>query len=103
VESTQNVPDTSRISFTALYTGYVWYKHGLSDEILKTEQGAWLYRSLKPFNALANRLSPGLSLETMLLQRHALIDHFLTEAIAENGSLQIIEVAAGLSPRGLRV
>ncbi|MBO6851614.1 MAG: class I SAM-dependent methyltransferase, partial [Marinobacter sp.] len=31
--------DSSGISFTALYTGAVWHRNGLSDDVLSTEQG----------------------------------------------------------------
>ncbi len=39
---------------------------------------------------------------TMLLQRHRMIDERLENAIRNHGVTQVIEVAAGLSPRGLR-
>ena len=35
--------DSSGISFTALYTGAVWHRYGLSDDVLATDQGRWLY------------------------------------------------------------
>ncbi len=42
------------------------------------------------------------TLESYLLARHRAIDSLLTTAIEEHGIRQVIEVAAGLSPRGWR-
>lgn len=95
-------PDTSRISFTALYTGQVWQRHGLGDPALDTWAGSLLYGAVAPFNLLGGWLRRGLDLETMLLHRHKLIDHLLDAAIHESGVRQIVEVAAGMSPRGIR-
>jgi O-methyltransferase involved in polyketide biosynthesis len=44
----------------------------------------------------------GPTLEDFLLARHDLIDHHLTELIESGKATQIIEIAAGLSPRGSR-
>ncbi|RMF12518.1 MAG: class I SAM-dependent methyltransferase [Candidatus Dadabacteria bacterium] len=96
-----DAPDTSRISFTAHYTGHVWRRHGLGDAALATWQGQVLFGALTPFNKLGNRLQPGLNLEAMLLQRHRIIDALLEQAIT-GGATQVVEIAAGLSPRGLR-
>jgi O-methyltransferase involved in polyketide biosynthesis len=60
-----------------------------------------MYHALRGPNALAHRA--GLpSLEGMLLARHRLIDLRLQHAIDTGEITQIIEVAAGLSPRGWR-
>jgi O-methyltransferase involved in polyketide biosynthesis len=95
-------PDTSRISFTALYTGQVWQRHGLGDPVLESLPARVLHALLIPLNATGGWLRQGFDLETVLLQRHKLIDHFLEEAIAAHGVRQVVEVAAGLSPRGIR-
>ena len=89
----------ARISPTAHYTGYVWYRAGLSDRALVTPGGAFLYRVLVPVNAVTYRLG-GSSLERMLLARHTLIDRFLTAAIETGEVGQVLEIGAGLSPRG---
>jgi O-methyltransferase involved in polyketide biosynthesis len=92
-------PET--ISPTAHYTGYVWYAHGHSHEAFATREGRLMYHALRAPNAIAERVKLP-TLEGMLLARHRLIDLRLALAI-ETGSIgQIVEVAAGLSPRGWR-
>jgi O-methyltransferase involved in polyketide biosynthesis len=87
------------ISPTAHYTGYVWYRHGLSHPALATPQGRALYEALRPFNFGSHALG-GPTLEGLLLARHRAIDGLLDEAIVSGRVGQVIEVAAGLSPRG---
>lgn len=94
-------PDSSGISFTALYTGQVWTAHGLSAPGFSTLRGRLLYRSLAPFEYLSQVLVGG-NLRSFLLQRHYLIDHLLRQAIARDGVTQVLEIACGLSPRGYR-
>lgn len=89
------------ISPTAHYTGYVWFRNGLSDPALATAQGRVLFEALQP-SMLASRTLGGPTLEGYLLARHIAIDGLLTRAIEQDGITQVIEVAAGLSPRGLR-
>src|SRR5690242_18701537 len=92
---------SERISPTAHYTGYVWYAHGQSDDAFATPAGRLMYRALRAPNAAAHAI--GLpTLEGMLLARHRLIDLRLTQAIDAGEIAQVIEVAAGLSPRGWR-
>jgi O-methyltransferase involved in polyketide biosynthesis len=92
-------PET--ISPTAHYTGYVWYAHGLSHDAFATRTGRMMYQALRSPNALA--LAAGWpSLEGMLLARHRLIDLRLAAAIDAGEISQIVEIAAGLSPRGWR-
>jgi O-methyltransferase involved in polyketide biosynthesis len=92
-------PET--ISPTAHYTGFVWYAHGWSHDAFATRTGRLMYHALRGPNAVAQRL--GLpSLEGMLLARHRLIDLRLQQAIDAGEITQIIEIAAGLSPRGWR-
>lgn len=89
------------ISPTAHYTGYVWYAHGQSHDAFATPAGRRMYRALHGPNVLAQRI--GLpSLEGMLLARHRLIDLRLAQAIDAGEIQQVIEIAAGLSPRGWR-
>jgi O-methyltransferase involved in polyketide biosynthesis len=89
------------ISPTAHYTGYVWYAHGWSDDAFATRTGRLMYQALRAPNAIAQRLGMP-SLEGMLLARHRLIDLRLQQAIDDGEITQIIEIAAGLSPRGWR-
>ena len=92
---------SAKISPTAHYTGYVWFINGLSDERLKTKQGAFLYKLLQPLMKYSAKRG-GPVLKDFLLARHQLIDLRLQEAIESGTIRQIIEIAAGLSPRGLR-
>jgi O-methyltransferase involved in polyketide biosynthesis len=92
-------PET--ISPTAHYTGYVWYAHGHSHDAFVTRTGRFMYRALRSANVLAQRLGMP-SLDGMLLARHRLIDLRLEQAIEAGEIQQVIEIAAGLSPRGWR-
>jgi O-methyltransferase involved in polyketide biosynthesis len=95
-------PDGSQaISPTAHYTGYVWARNGLSPPELATLEGRVLFESLRPPMILSGLLGGG-TLETYLLARHRAIDALLERAIEERGVTQVIEVAAGMSGRGLR-
>ncbi|MCS6985506.1 MAG: class I SAM-dependent methyltransferase [Leptospiraceae bacterium] len=92
---------TPHISPTAHYTGAVWYAHGLSYEELRTSQGEFYLHALRLLNPLLE-WNYGVSLENMLLQRHLLLNYLLERAIQEKQIAQVVEVASGFSPRGLR-
>ena len=91
--------DTSRISVSALYTGHVWFRHGLSLPELYSFKGKLSYGALMPVNALIRAVA-GADIETFLLERHVIIDELLTRAIENQGVCQVVEIAAGMSPRG---
>jgi O-methyltransferase involved in polyketide biosynthesis len=94
-------PHPETISPTAHYTGYVWFAHGHSHEAFATRKGRLMYQVLRAPNVAAQAV--GLpTLEGMLLARHRLIDLRLAQAIEAGEIRQIVEVAAGLSPRGWR-
>lgn len=93
--------DSSGISFTAYYTGEVWRQHGLSSEVFNTPQGKTLYYLGQPFEKVARAVA-GFSTQTTLLQRHHIIDYVVRKAIQEQGVTQVVEIACGLSPRGVR-
>ncbi len=93
--------DSARISPTAHYTGYVWARNGLSHPELSSLEGRALFESLRPLLMLS-RVLGGASLESYLLARHLAVDKLLERAIEEHRVTQVIEVAAGLSPRGWR-
>lgn len=97
----KNKNDTSSISFTAHYTGYVWHHYGLSEAAFATAQGHLYFSLLLPFEFLARRVL-GSDIKTTLLQRHALIDRELENMLARHPDLQVLELACGLSPRGHR-
>lgn len=92
-------PET--ISPTAHYTGYVWFAHGHSHEAFATPTGRLMYHALHAPNVIAQRARLP-TIEGMLLARHRLIDLRLMLAIETGAIGQVVEVAAGLSPRGWR-
>jgi O-methyltransferase involved in polyketide biosynthesis len=94
--------DTSRISPTAYYTGYVWVANSLAPAAFGTSRGRLFYSSLKPVMALGRRGFFGLTLEDLLVQRHRIIDTILTDAISTQGVRQVVEVPGGLTGRGVR-
>jgi O-methyltransferase involved in polyketide biosynthesis len=95
------VSGSNAISPTAHYTGYVWARNGLSHPALSTREGEVLFASLQPA-MLASRALGGPSLEPYLLARHQAIDARVEQAIESGTATQVLEVAAGLSPRGWR-
>ncbi len=91
----------SRISPTAHYTGYVWYRNGLSHPAFRTNLGRSLYFALAPLNRASQRLG-GPTLPGLLLARHRAMDEILEREIETGKIGQVVEIAAGLSPRGTR-
>lgn len=89
----------TRISPTADYTSYVWVQAGLSESAFATRRGFVLYNLLRPMNRGAHLIGWP-SLDDLLLARHRAIDQLLSRAIEEGRVGQVLEVAAGLSPRG---
>jgi len=98
INNEQEEFDTSRISISAHYTGFVWYKHGLSHKGFVTGMGRAAYNVLRPVNALL-KVFAGADIDTFLLQRHYVLDYLVEEKINE-GYEQVVELAAGLSSRG---
>jgi len=94
-------PHPETISPTAHYTGYVWIAHGHSHQAFATRAGRLMYQALRAPGAMG-RVAGLPTLEGMLLARHRLIDLRLTQAIDAGEVSQVVEVAAGLSPRGWR-
>jgi O-methyltransferase involved in polyketide biosynthesis len=96
---TQSSARSARISPTAYATGYFWYKHGLSHPALATPRGKRLDR---PFALLMRVLGRDV-FQNLMLARHTAIDALLTRAIEDGRVTQVIEIAAGLSGRGVRM
>jgi O-methyltransferase involved in polyketide biosynthesis len=92
---------SARLSPTAHFTGHVWYRNGLGDPALRTRAGQLMVAAFSPIDRAA-RLAGGPALEDVLLGRHRAIDERLELAIERGEVQQVLEVAAGLSPRGLR-
>ena len=89
------------ISFTAHYTGYIWFQEGISHAALASNKGRWLAKLVGPLETWAENII-GDSMRSTLRQRHALIDRQLDHFLAEHPDAQILEIATGLSPRGWR-
>jgi O-methyltransferase involved in polyketide biosynthesis len=91
--------ESDAISPTAHYTGYTWFAHGMSHPALVTPHGRLLYGIVSPARAVLKVVGMPTA-QALLLARHQLIDLMLERAIDEGRVTQVIEVAAGLSPRG---
>jgi O-methyltransferase involved in polyketide biosynthesis len=89
------------ISPTALYTGTVWRRNGLSHPAFATFAGTALWTGLVGPRRAAARLGAP-DLDALLLARHHSIDTLLEQAIDSGEVSQVVEIAAGLSPRGWR-
>ncbi len=89
------------ISPTALYTGTVWRRNGLSHPAFATFAGSALWTGLVGPRRAASLLGAP-DLDTMLLARHHSIDTLLEKAIDAGEISQVVEIGAGLSPRGWR-
>lgn len=96
---TQQLSKHRHISFTAHYTGYIWYQMGISHEALATAKGKSLAYLVHPIESWAEKYVGG-SMRTTLKQRHTMLDHHLEQLIQESPDLQVLEIACGLSPRG---
>jgi O-methyltransferase involved in polyketide biosynthesis len=92
----------ARISPTAHYTSYVWFANGMSHPALTSRLGHALYRAVRPLDRAHDLLTRAGNLESMLLARHRLIDRLLGDAIESGRVRQVVEIAAGMSPRGFR-
>lgn len=91
----------SRISPTAHYTGMVWARNGLSHPALESFRGRAMYTLLQPVVRVARRAGVP-DVDQFLLTRHRLIDARLAQAVESGAITQVVEIAAGLSPRGWR-
>ncbi|NNP73152.1 leucine carboxyl methyltransferase [Acinetobacter defluvii] len=87
------------ISFTAHYTGYIWYQMGISHPLLATSKGKSLAFIANPIETWAEKYVGG-SMRTTLKDRHIMLDDTLKQLIERYPDLQVLEIAAGLSPRG---
>lgn len=96
---TQQLSKHRHISFTAHYTGYIWYQMGISHPALATAKGKTLAALVHPIESWAEKYVGG-SMRTTLKQRHSILDSHLKELIEQHPNLQVLEIACGLSPRG---
>jgi hypothetical protein len=70
---------SAHISPSAHYIGYVWGRQQLAELAFVTDLGRRMHGLLRPITWGA-RVSFGIDLESLLLQRHLLIDARLTDA-----------------------
>ncbi|KKW81127.1 leucine carboxyl methyltransferase [Acinetobacter sp. AG1] len=96
---TQQLSKHRHISFTAHYTGYIWYQMGISHPALATTKGKTLAALVHPIESWAEKYVGG-SMRTTLKQRHTMLDTHLEQLIKQYPNLQVLEIACGLSPRG---
>lgn len=89
------------LSVTALYTAGAWAWAGLSGaELFASEDSRRVFDATNAALALARPFQRDpRSLKHALLHRHAMIDHLL----GASGARQVLELAAGLSRRGVAV
>ena len=66
--------DSSRISPTAHYTGQVWQRNGLAPPELDTLTGRLMFQALRAPRWPGASGPGGVTLATLLLQRHRIID-----------------------------
>lgn len=95
----QQLSKHRHISFTAHYTGYIWYQMGISHPLLATAKGKSLAYIAHPIESWAEKYVGG-SMRTTLKARHTMLDDHLKQLIEQYPNLQVLEIAAGLSPRG---
>lgn len=93
--------DSEKVSPTAYATGYFWYRHGLSHPGFLIPEGRRMDRRFRLLMGLVKAVS-GVSIEALMLARHKGIDALLARHIESGKVTQVIELAAGLSPRGWR-
>lgn len=91
------------LSVTALYTSAVWRWGGLEGaELLATKDADRVFGATNAALAVARVGIRGMKpLRHGLLHRHTMIDHLLREALDEAPETQVLELAAGLSRRGV--
>jgi|GEM_PF-6754290 O-methyltransferase involved in polyketide biosynthesis len=86
------------VSNTAHFTAQIWVRNGFPKaSLFNTRRGKLLYHTTSPFLAKGPRLVRLPVLEDILLARHRMIERILLDLDPD----QVIELAAGLSPRGL--
>ncbi|MEO5608108.1 MAG: class I SAM-dependent methyltransferase [Ornithinibacter sp.] len=102
VGSTRCERESAAISPTARFTSHVWTSAGLGEPALDSPVARLAGRVGAARGRALDRVG-ALRFETFLLARHQLIDHLLVEAIEGGRVTTVVELAAGLSPRGLRM
>jgi len=99
--SDQLKQDKSPVGFTALYTSQAWIWGGVPEaELFDSRLARAIFLWITSVYRFARWLRPGMApIVQALLHRHAMIDRLLERADVD----QVLELAAGLSPRGAHV
>ena len=97
-----NPLNPEKISPSALYTSHIWVRNRLSPEVFSTPQGRSFYRWMLPIEMMAKLMSVA-TLEQMLVARHKSMDALVQKKLQSDDSLQVVELACGLSTRSLRL
>ena len=98
-------PDASTgsdLTVTALYTNGAWTRQGFPGaELLCSDEADMVFGAVNGFLRLATigRSLPDLA--ASVIQRHAMLDYLLAEELSGARAPQALEIAAGLSPRGV--
>lgn len=93
---------SAAISATALFTSHVWTAAGLGDSALESPVARLAGRVGSVRGRILDELGM-VRVESFLLARHQLIDHLLVDAVEAGRVGAVVELAAGLSPRGMRM
>lgn len=96
------VSSSSRISPTAHYVGYLKFRSGLSEPGFTTTTGRVIHHALWPLTTCA-RVLGGIDAQRVIAGRHMLLDELLVRLIEDGSVRQVVELAAGLSPRGYHI
>ena len=76
---TQGLSEHRHISFTAHYTGYIWYSMGISHPVFATRKGKFLARLVHPLESGAEK-NVGGSMALFQGRAHATTDIFFCPA-----------------------
>ena len=104
---TETLSQHRHISFTAHYTGYIWYQMGISHPAFATTKGKILAKLLHPLESWAERYVGG-SMRTTLKQRHQMIDEHLCQLLEQYPSFRFLKLpvdylhVAGISDKNFQ-
>ena len=95
-------PPESDLTITALYTNGAWTRQGFPGAaLLSSDEADMVFGATNGFLRLATIGRSLPSLAASVIQRHAMLDYLLEEELADARNPQVLELAAGLSPRGI--
>jgi len=93
--------EKSTVGFTALYTSQAWIWGGVPEaELFDSRLARAIFLWITSVYRMARWLRPGMApILQALLHRHTMIDRLMEQADVD----QVLELAAGLSPRGANI